>query len=65
VLKDTTLEGPTPMGTVGPTTNVVPDLIVLVVLAKMVDVEEIVLFEATAVLETELEVKGALTVLFW
>jgi hypothetical protein len=53
------------MGTVGPTTNVVPDLIVLVVLAKMVDVEEIVLFEATAVLETELEVKGALTVLFW
>ena len=59
------VEGPTPMGAVGPTTNVLPDVIVLVVLTKTVDVEKIELFAATTVLETELVVKGVLTVLFW
>jgi hypothetical protein len=59
------LEGPTPIGAVGPTTNVLPDVIVLVVLTKIVDVEETELFAATIVLETELEVEGALIVLFW
>jgi hypothetical protein len=58
------LEGPTPMGAVGPTTNVLPDVIVLVVLTKTVDVDEVVLFPETTVLETELEVRGTL-VLFW
>jgi len=53
------------MGAVGPTTNVLPDVIVLVVLTKTVDVEEIELFAATKVLETELVIKGVLTVLFW
>lgn len=32
------------MGAVGPTTNVLPDVIVLVALKKTVDVDEIVLF---------------------
>jgi hypothetical protein len=53
------------MGAVGPTTNVLPELIVLVVLTKTVEVDEIVLFAETTVLETELEVKGTLMVLFW
>jgi hypothetical protein len=53
------------MGAVGPTTNVLPDVTVLVVLTKTVDVEEVVLFAGTTVLETKLEVKGTLTVLFW
>jgi len=53
------------MGAVGPTTNVLPDVIVLVVLTKTVDVEEIELFAATTALETELVVKEVVTVLFW
>jgi hypothetical protein len=53
------------MGAVGPTTNVLPDVIVLVVLTKTVDVDEIVLFAEITVLETELEVTGTLMVLFW
>jgi hypothetical protein len=53
------------MGAVGPTTNVLPDVIVLVVLTKTVDVEGVVLFPETTVLETVLEVKGTLMVLFW
>ena len=65
MLKETPLEGPTPMGAVGPTTTVLPDVIVLVVLMKTVDVEDAVLFTDETVLETELEVRGTLMVLFW
>jgi len=65
VLKETTLEGPTPMGAVGPTTTVLPDVIVLVVLTKRVDVEDAVLLRDGIVLEMEVVVRGALTVLFW
>jgi hypothetical protein len=53
------------MGAVGPTTNLLPDVIVLVVLAKTVDVDEIVLFAGITVLEMELKVTGTLMVLFW
>lgn len=53
------------MGAVGPTTIVLPDVIVLVVLTKRVEVEEAVLFIEAAVLEMELVVRGALIVLFW
>lgn len=53
------------MGAVGPTTTVLPDVIVLVVLTKTVDVEDAVLFRDATVLETELVVRGALMVLFW
>ena len=42
-----------------------PDVIVLVVLTKTVDVEDAVLFRDATVLETELVVRGALMVLFW
>ena len=58
-------ENPTPTGAVGPTTTVLPDVIVLVVLTKTVDVEDAVLFRDATVLETELVVRGALMVLFW
>ena len=58
MLNETTLDGPTPMGAVGPTTIVLPDEIVLVVFTKMADVEDAVLFADATVLETELEVRG-------
>ena len=53
------------MGAVGPTTTVLPDVMVLVVLTKTVNVEDAVLFTDAATLETEVEVRGALMVLFW
>ena len=42
-----------------------PDVIVLVVLTKRVDVEDAVLLRDGIVLEMEVVVRGALTVLFW
>lgn len=53
------------MGAVGPTTTVLPDVIVLVVLTRRVEVEDAVLFTDATVLDFELVVRGALTVLFW
>lgn len=51
VLKEAMLEGPTPMGAVGP-----PEpMMVVVVLTEMIDVEEAVLFPDAIELETELE----------